>query len=335
MKMIERLLTIRQSIIKMYKQYDYIIGPILKFIIIYSILNMFISKIGYEGTLSNPILVLFISLIGTVLPDKGILFGGVFLVPFYILTLNPILAGIIFVFLLNLYLLFMRLFPKESLLIIITIVAFTMHMEILVPIVAALLGGYIGIIGILLGVFIWFFIPNLAEAVVITGTGKEAILEAIKNLGTINVESIVINQTMLCIMIIFFVVFNTVYFIRRLAVDYAPYIAIGMGAIMNMIGFSLAILFLKIDVSLPSMLIITLLYTLVAIIIEFFSKVLDYERSEVLNFEDDENYYYVKVVPKIYLKATSRKVKRVYNNKPNRNTQIPYNIMEDDKDTSL
>lgn len=335
MKTVEKLLTIRQNIIKMYKQYDYIAEPLIKFIVIYIILNMLMMTTGYEGTLSNPILVLFISLIGTALPPKGILLGCVVLSPLYILTLNPILAGIVFIFLAVLYVLFMRLFPKESLLIIVTIAAFSLKMEVLVPFVAALLGGYIGIIGILLGTFIWYSIPNLAEAIVITGTGKEALSEAFRNLVTINVQSIVLDQTMLCIMIIFFVVFSTVYFIRRLSVDYAAYIAIGIGAVMNMVGFSLAILFLKIDVSLPSVLLTTVLYLVVAVIIEFFSNVLDYERSEVLNFEDDENYYYVKVVPKIYLTTTSRKVKRVYNNKPNKSNHVPYNIMEDDKDTSL
>lgn len=335
MKILENLLMIRQNVIKMYKQYDYIVGPILKFIMIYIIINMFISKISYEGVLTNSILVLFISLIGTVLNEKGILLGTVVLAPCYILTLNPVLAGIVFVFLFLLYILFMRLFPKESLLIIVTLVAFNLHMENLVPIVVALLGGYVGLIGILFGVLIWFMIPNLAEAVVITGVGKDALIEAVKNLITIKLETIVLDSKMLCIMIIFFVVFNTVYFIRRLAVDYAPYIAIGMGAIMNMIGFSLAILFLKIDISLPIMLITTVGYVLIAIVVEFFSKVLDYERSEVLNFEDDENYYYVKVVPKIYLTTTKRKVKRVYNGKANKNSHIPYNMREENEDTSL
>lgn len=208
-------------------------------------------------------------------------------------------------------------------------------MENLIPIVVALLGGYVGLIGILLGVFIWFLIPNLAEAVVITGVGKDALVEAAKNLTTIKLDTVILDQKMLCVMIIFFVVFNTVYFIRRLAVDYAPYIAIGMGAIMNMIGFSLAILFLKIDISLSIMLITTVEYALITIVIEFFSKVLDYERSEILNFEDDENYYYVKVVPKIYLTTTKRKVKRVYNGKTNKNNHIPYNMKEENKDTSL
>ncbi|WP_054741635.1 hypothetical protein [Cellulosilyticum ruminicola] len=335
MRILENLLMIRQNVIKMYKQYDYIAGPILKFIMIYIIINMFISKISYEGAFTNPVLVLFISLIGVVLNDKGILLGTVVLVPLYVLTLNPILAAILFIFLIVIYILFMRLFPKESLLIIVTLVAFSVHMENLIPIVVALLGGYVGLIGILLGVFIWFLIPNLAEAVVITGVGKDALVEAAKNLTTIKLDTVILDQKMLCVMIIFFVVFNTVYFIRRLAVDYAPYIAIGMGAIMNMIGFSLAILFLKIDISLSIMLITTVEYALITIVIEFFSKVLDYERSEILNFEDDENYYYVKVVPKIYLTTTKRKVKRVYNGKTNKNNHIPYNMKEENKDTSL
>ena len=45
--------------------------------------------------------------------------------------------------------------------------------------------------------------------------------------------------------------------------------------------------------------------------IEFFSFNLDYSRTEKVQFEDDDYYYYVKAVPKVTLTAPDRRVKKI------------------------
>ena len=44
--------------------------------------------------------------------------------------------------------------------------------------------------------------------------------------------------------------------------------------------------------------------------IEFFRFCLDYSRTEKVQFEDDEYYYYVKAVPKAIVAGTDKKVTR-------------------------
>ena len=232
----------------------------------------------------------------------------------------------------------MRLFPKESLWMIVMIAACCLKIQMLVPFVAALLGGYVCAIPILLGTFLWYIVPNLSKSMLVDGAGQDAMMQMLQGLLNINVQSIIADSEMLSVMIIFLVVFTTIYLIRRLAIDYAHYIAIGMGGVMNVAGFTLATLFFEINISLVSVFLATLLYMCIAVVIEFFSNVLDYERSEILNFEDDENYYYVKVVPKIYLNTTRRKVKRIYTikgNKTEKSEPIKQNIVEQNTDTSL
>ena len=46
-------------------------------------------------------------------------------------------------------------------------------------------------------------------------------------------------------------------------------------------------------------------------IIQFFYKALDYSRSEYLQFEDDDYFYYVKAVPKIVVSEQNINIKRI------------------------
>jgi hypothetical protein len=55
----------------------------------------------------------------------------------------------------------------------------------------------------------------------------------------------------------------------------------------------------------------SVLAILVAKVLEFFRFCVDYSRTEKVQFEDDEYYYYVKAVPKLTVAAQSKTVKRI------------------------
>jgi hypothetical protein len=50
---------------------------------------------------------------------------------------------------------------------------------------------------------------------------------------------------------------------------------------------------------------------LVALVVKFFVFSVDYTRTERLQFEDDEYYYYVKAVPKASIAIPEKTVKRI------------------------
>lgn len=315
MKPNETLLLMRQNLIKIYKKYENVLIPFIKFIIVFSVINMLGDYVGYKGTLNKVEVVLFLSLMGTFLPDKWMILGTVILIPLYIALVNPILGIITFIFFWVLYLLFMRLFPRESILIIITVIAFNLGLEMLLPILAALFGGYVCIIAIILGVFIHFVMPQFAQLIVPQSIGKDELLDVFTTLAGSNIKDVVGDRTMLSTIVVFFIVFSIVYIIRKQSIDYAHYLAIVTGVVMNLAGFILATVFLTIDVSIIKVILATILAAFVAVVMQFFSRVLDYQRAEVVSFEDEDNYYYVKVVPKIHLSSSHNKVKRVYNTK--------------------
>lgn len=333
MSLNEMLLRIRQSMIQAFKKQEYILLPLLKFIAIFLGIRTLMLATTYDGGLSGIVAMLFIALIGTFLPAKWINLAIVILVPVFILRANLILAAVAFLILWVIYLLFMRLYPTEGLLIGITVIAFMFHLEILVPFIAALFGSFACIIGVIIGVVIWYIAPELVVVLPGAAVKKEELLENFTSITNISLGEMLKNETMLATVIVFFIVFTIVYIIRKQSIDYAAYLAIGIGVVMNMAGFGVAILFFdNLDITYLSVVLISILAAIIATVMEFFSKVLDYQRAEQVDFEDDDNYYYVKVVPKIHLNTNRKKVKRVYNEKKSVDLQDTMSIFEFDDD---
>jgi hypothetical protein len=68
----------------------------------------------------------------------------------------------------------------------------------------------------------------------------------------------------------------------------------------------------------------TIICGVIAVIIRFFDGILDYQRAESVQFEDDNNYYHVRIIPKVIMTKSQRSVKRI-------RPQLPTNPLEDDE----
>lgn len=311
MKSSEVLLTLRQNLISGFKKYEVILMPIIRFLINIGLLYMLKERTSYTGALSSVIVTIIIALVGAVVSAEWILIASIFLVPIYLIPSSLIIAAMAFAILASLYILYGRFFPKESLFIIATIVAFPINMELLVPIVAALFGNIASMVAIIIGLLLKFILPQLSAN--LTVVEKNQTTESLEKLLAMDFKALIADQTMLIMITVFLVVFMTIYLIKKLSIDYGPYIAIMIGAVMNIMGFGLAkIFFVDIEIDLIRIVIETILMSLIGVVIQFFSIALDYQRAENVNFEDDDNYYYVRIVPKIKLSFKQNKVKRVY-----------------------
>ena len=70
----------------------------------------------------------------------------------------------------------------------------------------------------------------------------------------------------------------------------------------------------------------TVLALAVAKVVEFFRFCVDYSRTEKVQFEDDEYYYYVKAIPKMTVAAPEKTVKRI--NVQKQNTTYERNVAQ-------
>lgn len=334
MKYNEALLTVRQNLISAFKRYEYLILPFLRFILSFSALRMLKSATSYEGVLGGVISLLGISLIGAFTSAECIEVCTIFIVCIFVAAYNPILAILLLLTLCGIYILFGRLFPKESLLIIVTLIAFSIKMELAVPIIAALIGSYACVIAILIGIGLWYIIPKLSVILAGASLKKDQLIDTLTKILSIDYKELVANQTMLIMIIVFFTVFTAIYIIRKQAIDYGPYIAIAVGAVMGIMGFCMAnIFFVDTDINLIIVIVEMIIFSLVAVIVQFLAIVLDYQRAEVVSFEDDDNFYYVKIIPKIHMNFKHKKVKKIYTG-ASQNNRFDRSVIEDDDFTN-
>lgn len=340
MKSNEALLTIRQNLITVFKKYEYIIVPVLKFVLCFSALRMLIETTSYEGTLKNIVIQLVIAAVGAFASAGVISICTILLATLLVMANNMILGVMLFLFLCLVYILYGHLFPKESLMIIVMLVALGIRLELLVPIITALFGSYISVGALLIGIMIWYYMPSLMQVLPAGPIDKNQILDTVNQLINLDYKALLLNKEMLVMMVIVFIVFSGVYFIRKQPIDYGPYIAIGVGSVLNVLGFGLGkIFFPNLHIDLIMVVLMTVLAAVVACCMQFLSIALDYQRAEVVNFEDDDNYYYVKIVPKIYIGPKKKVVKHVYSKKTQENRshtltkeeQLHQMIMEDEE----
>lgn len=315
MKSNETLLSARQNIISEFKKYEYIIVPFIKFIFIFTGIYMLKGVTNYTGALGGMLAIMLLSLIGAFASAEWILIGSILVTTFFILPANPVFAILIFIILTIIYLAFMRLFPKESLLCLVTLVAFSLNMPLLIPIIAGLVMNYVSVAAMIIGVILWFLVPELMGVIQSPTLNKTEIVDLVTSISKIDFNALLLDPKMLSIIVVFFIVFSVVYIIRKQSIDYGPYIAICVGLVVNILGFGMAVLFFNdIGMGIVSVIIWTLISGVLAVIIQFFSLALDYQRAEVVQFEDEENYYYVKVIPKINATVKHSRVKHVYTN---------------------
>ena len=120
---------------------------------------------------------------------------------------------------------------------------------------------------------------------------------------------------MMLTIVAFAVTIVLVYTIKRMSVNYAWTIAIIAGAIADVMILLIGDLMFDTNVSIIGIIIGTVISVLIAKVVEFFTFNVDYSRTEKVQFEDDEYYYYVKAVPKITVATPSRTVKRINTSK--------------------
>lgn len=99
--------------------------------------------------------------------------------------------------------------------------------------------------------------------------------------------------------------------VKNLSIDYAWPVAIAAGTVTQLLVFLMGDFMFSVSVDMLQLLLGVLAGCAVAGIYNFFVLALDYSRTEYVQFEDDDYYYYVKAVPKITVSTTDVTVKHI------------------------
>ena len=288
--------------------------PVLKFLLVMSILLLVNNTMGYAKALNKTTVILMMSVIGAFLPSNLIMLGTMTVVSIHAVIGSLEAGGIVVAMLLITYLLFVRLYPTESLFIIGIVIAYKFNLPYIIPLLAGLFSSLAAVVSVGIGTIIWYVTPQFVMMMQGQASELSDIVE-VMNANLLALQGMFrTDPTILASVTILSAVLLTVHLIKRQNIDYAGYIAVLVGAVMNMVGFLFAIILLKVDVGIIPLILATIICALIATVAQFFAKVADYSRAETVEFEDAENYYYVKVVPKILVKKPEKQIKHIYTN---------------------
>ena len=125
------------------------------------------------------------------------------------------------------------------------------------------------------------------------------------------IDGILKNREMVVIIAAFAFTVIMVYLIRRLSVDYAWTIAMVAGVVVDIMVLLVGDLMFDTNVALFEVVFGNVVSFLLTLVLQFFVFNVDYSRTEKVQFEDDEYYYYVKAVPKVVVSKPDKKVKKI------------------------
>lgn len=302
------LLELRENLKKIYSRNEAFILPVIKFLLSFIVLSIINGKMGYMTKIDNMAIVLIVSLLCSFLPTGFmVVFAMLFtLLHMYALSIETAAVGLV-VFLL-LYLLFLRFTAKEALVVVLTPVLCMLKLPYVMPVAMGLIGTPASCVSVGCGVVVYYLIQTvISNAPTINSMGAE---EATAKLRLL-IDGMLGNKAMLVMIVAFAVTVIVVYLIRRMSVDHSWTIAMAAGVMIEVLILLVGDLMYDTNLSILSALLGAIVTVIVCKGIEFFRFCLDYSRTEKVQFEDDEYYYYVKAVPKMTVSAPTNTVKKI------------------------
>lgn len=291
-----------------YNKYSYGIRPLLRFLFTFCAVMSLNMNIGYMTKLKNPLIVLLACLLGALLPWGAIVFlAGCFMIA-HLYAVSIEMALITLVLIITMAVLYYGFKPGDSFLIILTALAFLFKVPYAVPVLAGLGASLASVIPVSFGVFIYYLMMYVKQnAGILAG---EASVDFVQKYSQI-FRSVLVNKTMIMMMAACAVGIVIVYLIRRLAVDYAWPSAVIGGLVSQLLVILVGSFLFEASVAVGELILGMILSAVIGAVYTFFVFTVDYTRTEYVQFEDDDYYYYVKAVPKMTVSTPDVKVQKI------------------------
>lgn len=302
------LLELRENLKKIYSRNEAFILPVIKFLLGVIVLSIINGKMGYMTKLDNMAIVLIVSLLCSFLPTGFMAFFAMMFAVLHMYALSIETAAVGLVVFLLLYLLFLRFTAKEALVVVLTPVLCMLKLPYVMPVAMGLIGTPASCVSVGCGVVVYYLLQTvITNAPTINSMGAE---EATAKLRLL-IDGMLGNKAMLVMIAAFAITVIVVYLIRRMSEDHSWTIAMVAGVMIEVMILLVGDLMYDTNLSIVSALLGAVVTLIACKIIEFFRFCLDYSRTEKVQFEDDEYYYYVKAVPKMTVAAPTNTVKKI------------------------
>lgn len=302
------LLEIREKLKLFYSKNDAFVIPVIKFLLAFVALLTVNGQLGYMTQLDNIAIVLIVGLMCSFLPWGSIAFFAMIfsLMHMYALAIEVALVGLCIYLLMML--LFLRFATKTTTVVLVTALLCVMKIPYVMPVVMGLIAGSSSAVGVAGGVVAYYLMNAVSSNASTIGTMADS--EATAKLRLV-IDGLVGNKEMLVMVAAFVITVFVVYIIRRMSMDNSWTIAIVAGVMTNLVILLIGDLLYDTNAPLLWVVLGEIIAVIVAKIVQFFRFCVDYNRTEKVQFEDDEYYYYVKAVPKMTVATQTKTVKTI------------------------
>lgn len=306
------LLLWKEHLKQFYNKYSYGVQPVIRFLFALVTFLSLNANIGYMNKLKNPLVIVLVCLVSALLPYGAIVFLTACLLVAHVYAVSLEMALITLVLILTVAILYYGFKPGDSYLIVLTPLAFLFKIPYAVPLLVGLGGSLASVIPVGCGVFLYYLVMYVKQnAGVLTNEGSVDIVQKYSQI----LKSVIFNQTMMVMIATCAVGIIIVYLIRRLSMDYSWLVAIVAGSVAELLVIFVGDFVFGVSVAVGQLIMGILLSAVIAVVYNFFVITVDYTRTEYVQFEDDDYYYYVKAVPKMTVSTPDVKVQKISSRK--------------------
>lgn len=303
------ILELREKMIRFYGKNEVYLVPVLRFVLAFVVFLMINLNIGYMERISSIPAALILALLCSVFPVRLLMLVAtvVILLDMYALSLEVCLVSLLLF--LVVYLVYFRFAPKYGYDVLLTVVCHRLSIPYVMPLGMGLLREVYSVFALICGTILYFFLDGVKDNAKVLGGVTEVEGET-TSVFAVALNQLLGNKEMYLVLGVLTVTVVIVYIIRRMSIENAWRVAIISGALFETIGLIAGYMLLGISGKLVPVLVGGVVSAVLGFLMQFLFFNLDYSRTERLQFEDDEYYYYVKAVPKALISGTDKKVKR-------------------------
>ena len=302
------LLIWREKLQKIYARYSIYILKGMQFLMGLILFAMINSNIGFMKMASSVFCTIGLAVVCTFFPMIVMLMAATLLVlaHFYALSLPIMLiAAVVFVIM---YIFYFRFTPKKAWIVLLSTMAFGLKLPFIVPVVFGLLGTPVWIVPAACGIMAYYmadFVKGSAAAL------KSVDAEGLAGSLISSAKQILGGKEMWLMIVAVVIGILVVNLVRTRAINHAWKIASAAGAVVCVVVALVGNIMLKGELSYASLVLSAAAGVVLGVALEFLFFCVDYSRTENIQFEDDEYYYYVKAVPKVGVSAPEKRVKHI------------------------
>lgn len=307
-----KLFEIKGYIMKYYSKCSVFVDKAVQFLLAFLTFTYINQNIGYLEIVSKPVTAIIISVICMLLPMPVVVIFATVVILIQIFTVSWAMALIALILFVILYAFYFRFAPGKAVLILLIPIGFMLKIPVVVPIAYGLISTPICALPIAAGTILHYLVQYVQSNATLLQSAGEA--DFVKQIFAY-AEQVMLNPEMWCTMLAFIATLVLVYTVRRLSVDYSWEIAIVVGVLANVNVLAYGYIIMDIPFSYISMIIESVVAIVLCLILKLFAFSVEYTRTEYLQFEDEEYYYYVKAVPKVFVAIRDKKVKTINHRK--------------------